>query len=249
MFIVDDVVLFICFRDDESNGWDIIGMMTITRTVGGVSFLIVLVWAVLLHVSYLVVNGLASTLLGLQSPEWIAVVLLASQKTLPVTVSILSFLPESLIGQEGLVAIPPIVGHISQLMIDSFIASYWASRYSTTTTNTTNTTNDNNPMKVSRTSSGELMLSTSPSSRSNYSNNSEYNDGYIDSDNDDDNAADEDDQQQFVYDSPAIHISNIYNNKYNKSINTTNINNYVSQSFSSVLADEDFLAEDDDITF
>ena len=89
---------------------------------------ILLVWAILLHLSYLIFNSTAATLLRLESEEWIAVVLLTSQKTLPVTISVLSFLPESEVGEQGLLAVPPIIGHISQLIIDSVLASLWAAR-------------------------------------------------------------------------------------------------------------------------
>merc|ERR1719174_1263156 len=55
-----------------------------------------------------------------------AVFLLASQKTLPVAMAIISGLPEESFGQAGLVALPCIFGHLSQLIIDSFLVDYWA---------------------------------------------------------------------------------------------------------------------------
>lgn len=55
-----------------------------------------------------------------------AVFLLASQKTLPVAMAIISGLPEETFGQAGLVALPCIFGHLSQLIIDSFLVDYWA---------------------------------------------------------------------------------------------------------------------------
>ena len=56
--------------------------------------------------------------------EYRCVVILTSQKTLPVSITIMSFLPASL-GQKGLMTIPAIVGHLSQLLIDSAVVSYW----------------------------------------------------------------------------------------------------------------------------
>ncbi len=41
--------------------------------------------------------------------------------------TVVAFLPESA-GDEGLMAIPCIVGQIAQLFIDSYIASYWAAK-------------------------------------------------------------------------------------------------------------------------
>ena len=49
--------------------------------------------------------------------------LFCSQKTLPVAMAALSFLNEEQIGDAGLVAIPCIVGHLSQLFIDARIVA------------------------------------------------------------------------------------------------------------------------------
>lgn len=49
---------------------------------------------------------------------------MSSQKTLPVSVVVIGFLDA--IGEEGLMTIPCIVGHMSQLFIDAYIASRWA---------------------------------------------------------------------------------------------------------------------------
>ena len=49
---------------------------------------------------------------------------MASQKTLPVSVTVISFLGS--VGEEGLMTIPCIIGHISQLFIDAYISSRWA---------------------------------------------------------------------------------------------------------------------------
>merc|ERR1712129_274641 len=53
-----------------------------------------------------------------------AVFLLASQKTLPVSVAIISGLPESF-GKPGLITLPCIFGHLSQLIVDSFMVKFW----------------------------------------------------------------------------------------------------------------------------
>lgn len=50
---------------------------------------------------------------------------MTSQKTLPVSITVISFLES--VGEEGLMAIPCIVGHMSQLFIDAYISSRWAS--------------------------------------------------------------------------------------------------------------------------
>lgn len=63
-------------------------------------------------------------LLKLERRELIAVVLMSSQKTLVVSITIVGFLGD--IGEEGLMTIPCIVAHMAQLFVDSYIASRWA---------------------------------------------------------------------------------------------------------------------------
>ena len=48
------------------------------------------------------------------------------RKTLPVAVTVISYLDEAVWGGHGLIAIPCIVGHVSQLFIDAAIAARWA---------------------------------------------------------------------------------------------------------------------------
>eukprot|EP00747_Dinoflagellata_sp_TGD_P032550 gnl/TRDRNA2_/TRDRNA2_136064_c0_seq3.p1 gnl/TRDRNA2_/TRDRNA2_136064_c0~~gnl/TRDRNA2_/TRDRNA2_136064_c0_seq3.p1 ORF type:complete len:125 (-),score=24.86 gnl/TRDRNA2_/TRDRNA2_136064_c0_seq3:396-770(-) len=55
-----------------------------------------------------------------------AVFLLSSQKTLPVSLAIIAGLQEDSFGQPGLLALPCIFGHLAQLIIDSFLVSFWA---------------------------------------------------------------------------------------------------------------------------
>lgn len=76
-------------------------------------------------VRYLSINyPICRFVLKLKRRELKAVVLMASQKTLPVSVTVIGFL--SAVGGEGLMTVPCIVGHMSQLFIDSYISSRWA---------------------------------------------------------------------------------------------------------------------------
>ncbi|CAM9474110.1 unnamed protein product [Pylaiella littoralis] len=78
-----------------------------------------------LHVVYLSINyTMCRYVLRLKRREFKAVVLMASQKTLPVSVVVIGFLGD--LGEEGLMTIPCIVAHMSQLFIDAYIASRWA---------------------------------------------------------------------------------------------------------------------------
>jgi hypothetical protein len=52
------------------------------------------------------------------------VVILSSQKTLPVAVTVISFLDDS--WQLGIIVIPCIICHLTQLLMDSVVASRWA---------------------------------------------------------------------------------------------------------------------------
>eukprot|EP00755_Sulcionema_specki_P007850 Sspe_Gene.39339::Locus_18978_Transcript_2_3_Confidence_0.400_Length_1452::g.39339::m.39339/K14347/SLC10A7, P7; solute carrier family 10 (sodium/bile acid cotransporter), member 7 len=56
-----------------------------------------------------------------------AVFLLGSQKTLPVSMAIIAGLSEEAVGEKGLVALPCILGHLAQLVIDSFLVNRWVS--------------------------------------------------------------------------------------------------------------------------
>ena len=75
--------------------------------------------------SYLAINyPICRWVLKLKRREFKAVVLMTSQKTLPVSVTVISFLDA--VGEEGLMTIPCIVAHMSQLFMDAYIASRWA---------------------------------------------------------------------------------------------------------------------------
>eukprot|EP00946_MAST-07B_sp_MAST-7B-sp1_P005342 g5342.t1 len=54
-----------------------------------------------------------------------AVVILGSQKTLPVALSVISFLPLAL-GSHGLMSLPCIISHFCQIVMDGVVAAKWA---------------------------------------------------------------------------------------------------------------------------
>lgn len=80
---------------------------------------------ILIHLLYLGINDAASRLLRLPLAARKAVVLLASQKTLPVAMTVLAFLPVPA-ETKGLIAIPCITSHLSQIFLDAFLATRWA---------------------------------------------------------------------------------------------------------------------------
>ncbi|CAK9005482.1 unnamed protein product [Durusdinium trenchii] len=78
-----------------------------------------------IHLVYRVVGYFSATAAVLEPREWVTVVLMSSQKSLPVCVSVLSALPEDLRRNSGLMIVPCIMAHASQLIIDSILAVRW----------------------------------------------------------------------------------------------------------------------------
>ncbi len=90
------------------------------------SLLALLACALLLHLVYLGCNyAVARHILRLSLEMRKSLVIMTSQKTLPMAMTVLSFFPESL-GEPGLIAIPCIVSHLVQLFVDAFLAAKWA---------------------------------------------------------------------------------------------------------------------------
>ena len=90
---------------------------------------VVVVAGIVLHLVFLLGNWTMTTpVLCLPERERRAVLLMTSQKTLPVAVTIISYLDEDKWGGHGLIAIPCIIGHVSQLFIDAYIAAGWAAK-------------------------------------------------------------------------------------------------------------------------
>ena len=78
-----------------------------------------------IHAVYLGFNFGMATLLRLPLPEKKSVVVMGSQKTLPMAMTVLTFLPPSF-GEPGLIAIPCILSHLTQIFVDAAICSKWA---------------------------------------------------------------------------------------------------------------------------
>lgn len=77
------------------------------------------------HLVYRVGGYLVATAANLPPREWVTVVLMCSQKSLPVCVSVLSALPSELREQGGVMIVPCIMAHAAQLIIDSILAVRW----------------------------------------------------------------------------------------------------------------------------
>ena len=92
------------------------------------SLVVLVVSGLAIHIIYLLLNDGAARLFKLALPLRKAMVLLASQKTLPVAMTVLAFLPEESVSAQlkGLIAIPCITFHLGQIFLDAFIATRWA---------------------------------------------------------------------------------------------------------------------------
>uniref|UniRef100_A0A0D9VGM3 Probable sodium/metabolite cotransporter BASS4, chloroplastic n=1 Tax=Leersia perrieri TaxID=77586 RepID=A0A0D9VGM3_9ORYZ len=100
------------------------------------AFAVAVTVGVLLHFALLVFNAVALHILSqLEQRESVfarneyarAVILVASQKTLPVLVAVVEQLRGAL-GESGLLVIPCVAAHINQIIIDSIVVNWWRQR-------------------------------------------------------------------------------------------------------------------------
>jgi sodium/bile acid cotransporter 7 len=91
-----------------------------------VGMCVLLPWAIGMHVVFLIMNYTACRLLQLDLPVLKAVVILASQKTLPISIVVIDALPEAA-GEKSLMQMACITAHLSQIIVDSWaISSVWS---------------------------------------------------------------------------------------------------------------------------
>ncbi|EDO43375.1 predicted protein, partial [Nematostella vectensis] len=87
----------------------------------------ILTWGVSLHVVFMGFNLVVSLVLKFDPPTCKCIVILASQKSLVVMVTVLSLLPFSSAAQ-GLMALPAIIIHLGVLVLDAFVVTWWHNR-------------------------------------------------------------------------------------------------------------------------
>jgi sodium/bile acid cotransporter 7 len=92
--------------------------------IGLLSLAAVVLGGLLVHVVFLGLNYVAGRALRMEPAVRRAVVLVASQKTLPVAMTVLAFLPLPA-EVKGLVAIPCVLLHLGQIFLDAFLATHW----------------------------------------------------------------------------------------------------------------------------
>jgi sodium/bile acid cotransporter 7 len=79
--------------------------------------------AILLHVVYLIVNYILVKIFRLPHREAAAVLIMGSEKTLPMAVTVIAATGTAL-GSTGQLTVPCVLAHISQVLIDAFLCDY-----------------------------------------------------------------------------------------------------------------------------
>lgn len=99
---------------------------TALRSLSWEAVLGLIACGLVIHTIYLIFNySVAHCILGTELSLKKAVVVMCSQKTLPMAMTVLAFFPTTL-GEPGLIAIPCIVTHLTQIFMDAFIVAKWA---------------------------------------------------------------------------------------------------------------------------
>jgi sodium/bile acid cotransporter 7 len=93
-----------------------------------VSFLFALGMGIGIHTVYLLFNYGCARLLRMELAELKAYVFSASQKTLAVPLTVITFLP-STVGAKGLLELCCIIAHLSQIFMDGYLAGRWANSF------------------------------------------------------------------------------------------------------------------------
>jgi sodium/bile acid cotransporter 7 len=91
------------------------------------TFLCVIVSACLIHLIYLTVNTTAVCAMRVPLPEAVSVVIMASQKSAPVAVTVITYVAQDTVLQ-GVLAVPCVVGQLIQIFVGQPLAHYLAGR-------------------------------------------------------------------------------------------------------------------------
>lgn len=74
------------------------------------------------HVAFIAANYvIIRFVVRLNRPDYKAALICGSQKTLPVAITVIEYFDPRIFGDHGLMAIPAILGHLSQIFFDSFV--------------------------------------------------------------------------------------------------------------------------------
>ena len=88
-----------------------------------VNIVVIFVCGILQHVIYIIVNALAVWSLRLPPTEAIAVLIMASQKSAPVAVTVIAYIVSDQ-AKQGILSVPAIVGQLAQVFIGSALIHF-----------------------------------------------------------------------------------------------------------------------------
>ena len=91
------------------------------------TFLCVIISALLIHVIYLIFNTFAVSVMRVPLPEAVSVVIMASQKSAPVAVTVITYIAADT-ALQGVLAVPCVVGQLLQIFVGQPLAHYLAGR-------------------------------------------------------------------------------------------------------------------------
>lgn len=92
--------------------------------ISAASIFAVLGWGLMLHFAFMIMNLVVSLLCRIDIPALKCLVILASQKSLTVAVTIMALLPFSGL-EQGMMALPIVIIHLGVLVLDAVIVVVW----------------------------------------------------------------------------------------------------------------------------
>ncbi len=114
VFTCESVALVVWQSVSRDNIWSIAWYSIFQLVAAGV----------ILHAVFLTFNYfMANSVFKFNRPDKKTIIIMCSQKTLPITLAVLS--SSSGLGSDALMTIPPVLAHLSQILIDSYIQSVW----------------------------------------------------------------------------------------------------------------------------
>lgn len=92
--------------------------------ISAASIFAVLGWGLALHFVFMIMNLVFSLICRIDMAALKSVVVLASQKSLSVAITVMALLPFSVI-EQGIMTLPMVIIHLGILLIDSVIVTVW----------------------------------------------------------------------------------------------------------------------------
>ena len=94
------------------------------QKLSAVKLVLFICWNWAIHFIFIIMNRLMCFILRLNAAETKCLVILASQKSLAIGISVVVYLPASF-GDQGLIVIPLLIAYLSMILLDAAIISIW----------------------------------------------------------------------------------------------------------------------------